>query len=188
MTCGFEWAAAGASWGTWLCFDWCGIVFSQENKAMVVHVCKQGPFEKEQLSTSLVSIMKMRAQGAGWVPADSLDSLPSFKLSLASVGCLYTHLNSSVAWSGHLNVMIAERFKRYFCYIAILRGTDLKLFVKLVVPGGKKIYFSGPFWEARFKTSDSGNKLLQIHHKLEWGRHHLRYDFSPWLTTLVPRV
>lgn len=32
---------------------------------MLVHVCKQGPFEKEQLSVSLHSIAKIGAQGAG---------------------------------------------------------------------------------------------------------------------------
>lgn len=77
---------------------------------MLFRVCKQGPFEKEQLSISLHSIVKIMSPGCRGERLPILH--PHLSCSSNAVGCLYTDLNSSAAWSGHLNVMITVGFKR----------------------------------------------------------------------------
>lgn len=88
--------------------------------------------------------------------------------------------------------MIAVRFKRYFCYISckcLPRGTEVKLSVELVEPGGRNpFFFSAPFWEARFKTSDSGSNFYKFITSPNEGGITLDMTLSPWLATLFPCV
>lgn len=60
--------------------------------------------------------------------------------------------------------MIAVRFNRHFCSIfckCLLRGTEVKLSVELVEPGGRNPFFC-LIWEVRFKTSDSGSNFYKF--------------------------